>query len=101
MLELNKTNFEKEISKGKVVVKYTADWCAPCRMMAPIFEALSKEIKNVKFSELDVDHNPEIAAKFTVMSIPTFMIFKDGKPAKTLVGGMSKEKLKAEIESIK
>lgn len=101
MLELNKTNFEKEISKGKVVVKYTANWCAPCRMMAPIFEALSKEIKNVKFSELDVDKTPEIAAKFTVMSIPTFMIFKDGKQIKTLVGGMSKEKLKSEIESVK
>src|SRR3989344_7755296 len=100
MLELNKTNFEKEISKGKVVVKYTANWCAPCRMMAPIFEALSKEIKNVKFSELDVDKTPEIAAKFTVMSIPTFMIFKDGKQIKTLVGGMSKEKLKSEIESV-
>jgi len=101
MLELNKTNFEKEISKGKVVVKYTANWCAPCRMMAPIFEALSKEIKNVKFSELDVDKTPEIAAKFTVMSIPTFMIFKNGKQIKTLVGGMSKEKLKSEIESVK
>ena len=101
MLELNKTNFEKEISKGKVVVKYTANWCAPCRMMAPIFEALSKEIKNVKFSELDVDKTPEIAAKFTVMSIPTCMIFKNGKQIKTLVGGMSKEKLKSEIESVK
>ncbi len=100
MLELNKENFYKEISNGKVVVDNWAIWCAPCRMMAPVFEALSKELKNVKFAKLNVDDNPEIASKYNIMSIPTFLIFKNGEPVKTLVGVMPKEKLKSEIEKV-
>ncbi len=100
MLELNKENFYKEISKGKVVVDSWAIWCAPCRMMSPVFEALSKELKNVKFAKLNVDDNPEIASKYNIMSIPTFLIFKNGEPVKTLVGVMPKEKLKSEIEKV-
>ncbi len=72
--------------------------CGPCRAMAPVFEALSKEMKNVKFAKLNVDDNPGIASRYNIMSIPTFLIFKDGKPVKTLVGSIPKEKLKSEIE---
>ena len=101
MLQLNKSNFNEEIKKGKVVIDLWAEWCSPCRGMAPIFEALSKEMKDVKFAKLNVDENQEIASKLRVMSIPTFLIFKDGKEVERVIGSMSKDALKSKIESAK
>lgn len=99
MLELNKSNFEKETSKGVVVVDYWAEWCVPCKMMGPVFEELSKEMKDVKFTKVDVDENPDIAQKFGVMGIPTFIVFKNGKEVDRSTGALPKSALKTKINS--
>ena len=99
MLELNKSNFEKETSSGMVVIDNWAEWCAPCRAMSPIFEALSKEMKDIKFAKLNVDENPEIASRYSVMSIPTFLILKDGKEVDRIIGAMPKERIKEKISA--
>jgi len=101
MLELNKTNFEKEINENSfLILDAWASWCAPCRAMSPIFEELSKEMKNIKFAKLNVDENTEIASKLGIMSIPTFIIFKDGSEVDRIIGANSKAVMKSKIETI-
>ena len=101
MLELNKNNFEKEVKNNKILVLDAwAVWCAPCRITSPIFEDLSKEMKNITFAKLNVDENQEIASKFGIMSIPTFIIFKDGKEADRIIGANPRSLLKSKIEAV-
>ncbi len=100
MLQLNKNNFEKEIKDKAVVIDCYADWCAPCRILSPIFEEISKEVKNVKFFKLDVDENSEIASKYSILSIPTILLIKNGKEVDRIIGLTSKENLKSRIEKI-
>ncbi|MGL5348439.1 MAG: thioredoxin [Peptostreptococcaceae bacterium] len=89
-----------ESSKGVVVVDFFATWCGPCKMLAPVFEALGEEMKNeASFLKVDIDQSLEIAQKFNISTVPTMMIFKDGKPVESLVGFMPKEKIKAKIKS--
>lgn len=101
MLELTKTNFKKETSKGLVVVDFWAEWCGPCRMMAPVFESLNKEFKDMKFAKVDVDAEQSLASEFSVQSIPTLLILKDGKEVERLIGLQPKTMLKAKLEGIK
>jgi len=94
-------NFEGEVLKSDkpTLVDFWAPWCGPCQMMGPIIEELAKEIGDkAKIGKLNVDENPQIAQNFSVMSIPTIMIFKGGKMVKQLVGVQSKEALKEELE---
>lgn len=100
-VHLNSENFEKEISKGFVVVDFFAEWCGPCKSFAPIFEEVSKEYKGIKFCKLNVDSSPSISDKFGVRSIPTVIFFKDGKEVERSIGFMSKEELKAKIDALK
>lgn len=73
--------------KTKVaLVDFFAEWCMPCVMMAPVIEELASKFKKVKFAKCNIDDNSELASKFKVMSIPTLIIFKDGKEAERLVG---------------
>lgn len=82
-----------------VFVDFWAAWCGPCRMMGPIVDELAKEYAGkVVFAKLNVDDNQETASNFGVMSIPTFVIIKDGSEAGRLVGAMPKEKLKEELQ---
>ena len=96
--EINSENFNQEISKGKVLVDIWAPWCGPCRVISPIIEELSNEMKDIKFYKLDVDKSPDIASQYDVMGIPTLILFKDGKEVKRIVGLKSKEDLKKELK---
>lgn len=92
-------SFELFISSNPaVVVDCYADWCGPCRMMNPVIDALSEEYNGkIVFGKLNVDENREISAKYSVMSIPTLLIFKDKTLMETVVGAVSKEQLKEKL----
>ena len=96
--QLTKDNFDEFIKEGKVVVDFFADWCGPCQMMKPIFEEASVELKEVKFGKVDTEAQQELTQKYQVMSLPTFVLFKDGKKVGMFVGGRDKGSLIAEIE---
>ena len=96
-------NFDKEILKTDkpVLVDFWAPWCEPCRMQGPIIEDVAKTLGDkAKVGKLNVDENPTIAGKYSVMSIPTLMIFKDGKPVKQFVGVQNKETLVSELNKL-
>ncbi len=102
-LQFTDQNFEAEVLKSEkpVLVDFWAAWCGPCQMMGPIIEELAKEMGNkYKVGKLNVDENRETVARYGIMSIPTLMIFKNGKPVKQLVGVQAKENLKGELEKI-
>lgn len=87
-------NFEEEVIKSDlpVLVDFWAPWCGPCRLVAPIVEELSKDYQGkLKVTKLDVDNNPSTAAKYGIFSIPTILIFKDGKVATQIVGAVPKK----------
>lgn len=100
---LNDKNFESEVlgGKGVFLVDFWAPWCGPCRMLEPIVEELAKDFKDkAKVGKLNVDESPQTAGKFGVMSIPTILIFKDGKLAETMVGVQSKEVFAERLNSL-
>ena len=82
-----------EIAKGDVLLDFFATWCGPCSMLAPVIEDLDKEM-DIKVIKVDVDELPAIAQKFRVMSIPTLVLFKDGKPSNVATGYMPLENLR-------
>ncbi len=94
--------FEAEVlnSKEPVVVDFFAEWCGPCKAMAPALDQVSKEMAGkVKIVKIDVDQNPEITQKYRIQAMPTLMLFKDGKVADTQVGALvQKAKLEAWIK---
>lgn len=95
-IKLSTENFEKEVLKSEkpVLVDFYADWCGPCNAMAPVIEELAKELEGkVKVEKINVDENPDIAVEYNVMSIPTLIVFKNGKEEKRLVGLRNKEEL--------
>ena len=88
-------SFRKELETSTpVLVDFYADWCAPCKMTAPVLEELARDkAGQIKLMKINVDQNPTTAGKFNVQSIPTMMLFKNGKAVETLVGAMSKSML--------
>lgn len=96
MIHATDSTFQKEVlqSKTPVVVDFYADWCGPCKMMAPSFEEASKELTKIKFIKVNVDENPEHAGDFGVMSIPCLILFKNGEEADRQTGTMTKTALK-------
>jgi thioredoxin 1 len=103
-MEFTNKNFQKEVleSKVPVLVDFWASWCGPCRMMAPIIEELEKEFKGkeVKIGKLNVDEDEKIAQQYHIMSIPTIIIFKNGRPVEQMVGVRGKEELAKKIEDL-
>ena len=96
-------NFEKEVLQSElpVLVDFYADWCGPCKMMAPIVEGLAQDYDGkVKVGKLNIDDGMEIAQQYRVMSIPTFILFKDGKAVETSVGAMSKDELESKLQKV-
>lgn len=97
------SNFEKEVLKSDrpVLVDFFANWCGPCKMQEPIIEAVAKELgEKTKVGKLDVDANPQMAEKYQIMSVPTLIIFKNGKAIETLAGVQNKETLVEKLNKI-
>jgi thioredoxin len=92
-------NFQAEVleSEHPVLVDFWAPWCGPCRIIAPSLEELNEEIENLRVVKLNVDDNQQTAAQYDVMSIPTLIVFKNGQPAKKIIGAMPKKRLEAEL----
>jgi len=90
---LNKVSFETEVLKGDgtVLVDFYADWCGPCKMVAPIVDEIAEECTDVTVGKVNVDENPDIAAAYGVMSIPTLIVFKNGAEYGKIIGYRPKE----------
>ena len=95
-LEINDENFDEIVSKYDiVVVDFWAPWCGPCRMVAPVIEELAKEMKGkVVFAKLNTDENPKMVTRYRIMSIPTLMLFKEGKLVDRVVGALPPDMLR-------
>ena len=98
--KLTEDNFQKTIENGVILVDFYADWCGPCRMIAPALDELSTELGDkVIIAKLNIDENPHVPTKYGVRGIPTMMIFQQGQVAATKVGALPKSKIKEWIES--
>ncbi|MFC6334966.1 thioredoxin [Paenibacillus septentrionalis] len=98
---LTKDNFNQSIENGVSLVDFWAPWCGPCKMQLPIVEELATELEGqATIGKINVDEQPELAAQFGVMSIPTLILFKDGQPVDKMVGLQSKDALKAKISNV-
>jgi len=90
--ELTKKEFDGYVKSGLVLIDFFADWCMPCVMMSPILEELSEKFKGkIKFGKINVDENRELSQKFNILSIPNFILFKNGKKAEQFIGAMPVE----------
>ncbi len=97
-------NFEEEVLKSDVpvLVDMFATWCGPCKMMAPVVAQLAEEYEGiVKVGKLDIDQNVDIVAQYKIMSVPTFLVIKDGEVKAKLIGAVSKEELVEAIDQAK
>ena len=101
ILTLTDSTFDETVSSSAtpVLVDFWAEWCGPCKMIAPILEEISKDqAGRVTIAKINVDDNPDIARRFDVMSIPTLLLFKDGELAHRMVGAKGKNQLLNEID---
>ncbi len=102
IITLTDQNFENEVKASQIpiLVDFWAEWCAPCRMVAPVLDELAEEFDGkVKIGKLNVDQNRSVAAQYGVMSIPTLILFKNGELVEQMVGAQPKENLQKVIQS--
>ena len=96
---INEGNFERETGSGLVLVDFFATWCGPCQRLGPVLEDLQGDfIGKAKFFKLDIDESRALARKFSVMSVPTMIVLKDGRPVDRMIGYMSPEDIKRQLE---
>ena len=102
--KFTKENFQEEVldAKQPVLVDMFATWCGPCKMMSPVIEELAEEYEGqVKVGKVDIDADSELAAQYGIMSVPTFLVFKDGQISDKINGAVPKEILKEAIDKVK
>ena len=95
VLKINNSNFEEEVLKSEkaVLVDFYAEWCGPCKMLAPVIDQIAKENEDIKVAKINVDEAQELAEKYGVMSIPTLVVIKNGEEIKRQVGLASKTEI--------
>ena len=100
IIEVTDANFTAEVleSETPVLVDFWAEWCGPCRVVAPILKEINEERDNLRIVKLGVDHNQETAARYDVMSIPTLIVFRNGEVATKIIGALPKKRLVQELE---
>jgi thioredoxin len=100
--EVTDTNFHAEVIESDlpVLVDFWAPWCGPCRVVAPVLEEINEERAGLKVVKLNTDENPQTAAAYDVLSIPTMILFKNGEVAKKVIGAYPKRRLEAELEPV-
>lgn len=91
MKQVNRVEFEETIKEGLILVDFFATWCGPCKMLSPILDELSEDVKDVKFIKVDVDEEGDLAREYGVMSIPNVFLIKDGHVVDSFLGLQSKE----------
>lgn len=97
---INQTNFDSKVSEGVVLVDFFANWCGPCKMLAPVLDQLSSQYEGkVAIYKVDVDLSPELAGRYGIQAIPTMIVFKDGKAVKQTQGFMAKPQIEALLNS--
>lgn len=95
---INEANFEKETKSGLVLVDFFATWCGPCQRLSPVLEEVQGDFDGkAKFFKLDIDESRSLARKFSVMSVPTMIVLKDGHPVDRMIGYMSPEDIKSKL----
>jgi thioredoxin 1 len=98
LLKVNANEFENAVSKGTVLVDFYADWCGPCKMVAPIVEEIARENESITVCKVNVDEDSALAVKYGIVSIPTLIVFKDGNEASRIVGFRPKDAILAELK---
>lgn len=98
---LTDSDFDSSVQSGVVIVDFWAEWCMPCKALAPVFEEVAKKYRGrVVFAKLNVDENPTTASKYRIMSIPTLLVFKDGKVVDQITGLVPARKIESVIEKV-
>jgi len=99
--ELSDKEFDNFTKEEIVLIDFYADWCMPCLMMAPVIEDIARKFKGkIKFGKVNIEDNQELAQKFRIVSLPTFILFKDGKQTEQFVGSRSIEDFEEKLKSL-
>lgn len=99
-LKVTDQNFDTEVNSGLTLVDFWAPWCGPCKMLGPVIEELSSDFNGkIKIAKLNVDENPMVSSRYSVMSIPTMILFKNGEPVEKIVGFQPKAVLQRYLQS--